>query len=55
MVPDRSSSSCRAILDGTVVHIRDLTKEPGISETICVLGYKTQVSIPLCVTAGPLA
>ncbi len=47
MVPDRSSLSCRAILDGTVVHIRDLTKEPGISETIRVLGYKTQVSIPL--------
>ena len=47
MVPDRGSLSCRAILDGSIVHIRDLSTEPGISETIRVMGYKTQVAIPL--------
>jgi GAF domain-containing protein len=47
MVPDRGSLSCRAIVDGTILHIRDLGTEPGISEMVRALGHKTQVTIPL--------
>jgi len=46
-VPDRGSLSCRAILDGAIVHIRDMDAEPGVSAEIRALGYKTQVSVPL--------
>jgi len=38
-VPDRGSLSCRAILDGTTVHIRDMDAEPGVSPEIRALGY----------------
>src|SRR5438309_55033 len=31
MLPDRGSITCRAILDGTTIHIRNLSVEPGIS------------------------
>ncbi len=47
MVPHRGSMTCRAILDGTMVHIRDVTAEPGLSNTVRELGHKTQVTIPL--------
>jgi GAF domain-containing protein len=47
MVPDRGSLTCRAILDGTTIHIRDLAAEPGISFAVRALGHKTQVTIPL--------
>jgi GAF domain-containing protein len=47
MVPVRGSLTCRAILDGAIVHIRDLTAEPGISRAVLDLGHRTQVSIPL--------
>jgi GAF domain-containing protein len=47
MVPVRGSLTCRAILDGEMVHIRDLAAEPGISQVVLDLGYSTQVSIPL--------
>ena len=46
-VPDRGSLSCRAILDGAIVHVRDMDAEPGVSEEVRALGNKTQVSIPL--------
>ena len=46
-VPDRGSLSCRAILDGTTVHVRDVDAEPGVSPEIRPIGNKTQVSIPL--------
>jgi len=46
-VPDRGSLACRAILDGTVIHIRDLDAEPGISSEVRTLGHKAQVAIPL--------
>src|SRR6516225_3280496 len=46
-VPDRGSLSCRAILDGAIVHIRDMDAEPGVSAEIRALGYKTQISVPL--------
>jgi GAF domain-containing protein len=46
-VPDRGSLTCRAILDGTVVHIRDLPAEPGISQATLGLGHMTQVTVPL--------
>src|SRR6516225_6453384 len=46
-VPDRGSLSCRAILDGTIVHIRDMDAEPGVSADIRAVGNKSQVSIPL--------
>jgi GAF domain-containing protein len=46
-VPDRGSLTCRAILDATTVHIRDMDGEPGVSADIRALGWKTQVSIPL--------
>jgi signal transduction histidine kinase len=45
--PDRGSLACRAILDGTIVHIRDMDAEPGISPEVRALGHKTQISIPL--------
>ena len=45
-VPDRGSLTCRAILDGTVVHIRNLDEEDGISQAVRDLGHKTQISIP---------
>ncbi len=47
MVPDRGSLTCRAILDGTIVHIRDLAAEPGISQAVRDFGHRTQVTIPL--------
>ena len=47
MVPDRGSLTCRAILDGTMVHIRDLALEPGLSHTVRDLDHRTQVTIPL--------
>jgi two-component system, NtrC family, sensor kinase len=46
-VPDRGSLSCRAILDGTIVHVRNMDAEPGVSAEVRALGNKTQVSIPL--------
>jgi hypothetical protein len=46
-VPDRGSVNCRAILDGRIFHIRDLSIEPDISEAVRHLGRKTQVSIPM--------
>jgi GAF domain-containing protein/CheY-like chemotaxis protein len=46
-VPDRGSLSCRAILDGTIIHVRDMDAEPGVSAEVRALGNKTQVSIPL--------
>jgi GAF domain-containing protein len=45
-VPDRGSLTCRAILDGTLIHVRDMTAEAGISQVVRDLGHKTQVSIP---------
>ena len=47
MVPARGSLTCRAILDGEIVHIRDLAAEPGISRAVLDLGHRSQVSIPL--------
>ena len=47
MVPVRGSLACRAILDGEIVHIRDLAAEPGISRVVLDIGHRTQVSIPL--------
>ncbi len=46
-VPDRGSLTCRAILDGALIHIRDLDAEAGISQAVRDLGHKTQVSVPL--------
>ena len=46
-VPDRGSLSCRAILDGTILHVRDMDAEPGVSAEIRALGQKSQVVIPL--------
>jgi GAF domain-containing protein len=46
-VPDRGSLSCRAILDGTIIHIRDMDAEPGVSPEVRALGFKSQISIPL--------
>jgi two-component system, NtrC family, sensor kinase len=46
-VPDRGSNTCRAILDGTIIHIRDMDAEPGVSAEVRALGSKTQVVIPL--------
>jgi len=46
-VPDRGSLSCRAILDGTILHVRDTDAEPGVSPEVRALGHKTQISIPL--------
>jgi GAF domain-containing protein len=46
-VPDRGSLTCRAFLDGTIVHIRDMDAEPGVSPEIRALGVKSQISIPL--------
>jgi len=47
MVPDRGSLTCRAILDGTIIHIRDLAIEPGISQSVRDLGHRTQVTVPM--------
>ena len=47
MVPTRGSLACRAILDGEIVHIRDLAAEPGVSRAARDIGHRTQVSIPL--------
>ena len=44
--PDRGSLTCRAILDGAIIHISDVTTEPGISQAVQNLGRKTNVSIP---------
>jgi PAS domain S-box-containing protein len=46
-VPDRGSLSCRAILDGTIIHVRDMDAEPGVSPEIRAVGNKSQISIPL--------
>jgi len=45
--PDRGSLTCRAILDGTMIHIRDLASEPGLWPTVRDIGHRTQVSVPL--------
>jgi signal transduction histidine kinase len=47
MVPVRGTLTCRAILDGTMIHVRDLAAEPGLSKAVLNLGHKAQVSIPL--------
>lgn len=46
-VSDRGPLSCRAILDGTQIHVRDMDAEPGVSAEIRALGTRTQLSIPL--------
>jgi GAF domain-containing protein len=46
-VPDPGSLSCRAILDGTIIHIRDMDAEPGVSPEVRALAFKSQVAIPL--------
>src|SRR5262249_12116614 len=46
-VPDRGSLSCRAILDSTIVHVRDMDAEPGVSEEVRALGNKSQIAVPL--------
>jgi GAF domain-containing protein len=45
--PTRSSLACRAILDGQIVHIRDLDAERGIAESIRALGHKTSLTVPM--------
>ena len=47
MVPTRSSLACRAILDGQIVHIRDLDGEPGIGDAIRALGHRTSATVPI--------
>jgi two-component system NtrC family sensor kinase len=46
-VPDRGSLSCRAILDGTIIHVRDMDAEHGVSPADRALGQKSQISVPL--------
>src|SRR5215469_8231070 len=46
-VPDRGSLSCRAILDGTIIHVRDMDAEPDVSQEVRALRNKAQISVPL--------
>ncbi len=45
--PDRGSISCRAVLDGAMIHIRDVRDEPGVSQAVIDIGHRAQISIPL--------
>ena len=47
MPPMRGSIACRAILDGQIVHIRDVDAEPGLFQAVRNLGAKTCLSLPL--------
>ena len=46
-IPDRGSLTCRAILDGRIVHVRDLATDPSISRMVRDLGHRSQISVPL--------
>ena len=46
-VPDRGSITCRAILAGTTIHIRDLDADSSVSQMVRDLGHRTQISVPL--------
>ena len=39
--PDRGSLTCRAILDGGIIHVCDMTTEPGISQMVRNSGART--------------
>ncbi len=47
MAPTRSSITCRVILDGQIVHIRDVDAEPGLLHIVRNLGTKSNVALPL--------
>ena len=47
MAPTRASITCRAILDGRIVHIRDMDAEPGLLRVVRDLGVKSNLAVPL--------
>jgi GAF domain-containing protein len=47
MRPMRGSITCRAILDGQIVHIRNLEADPQLASFVRELGHRSQVSVPL--------
>jgi GAF domain-containing protein/nitrogen-specific signal transduction histidine kinase len=47
MTLTRGSITGRAILDGAIVHVRDLTADPTISPLVRNLGHKSTISVPL--------
>ena len=47
MPPTRSSIACRAILDGEIIHIRDMRADPGLSPAVRALDMGSILAIPL--------
>jgi GAF domain-containing protein len=47
MRPTRGSIACRAILDGQIIHVRDMETEPDLLAIVRDLGHRSQVSVPL--------
>ena len=54
MAPVRESLAGRAILDSRIVHIRDMSAEPGIFQAVRELGAKTSISLPLLRDGVPI-
>jgi PAS domain S-box-containing protein len=47
MKPIRQSIVCRAILDRSIIHIRNLDAEPGLFQPARDIGHKTVLAVPL--------
>jgi GAF domain-containing protein len=47
MPPTRSSIACRAILDGEIIHIRDMRADPNLSPAVRALDLGSNLAIPL--------
>ena len=54
MAPARESLAGRAILDGRIVHIRDMSAEPRIFQTVRDMGAKTTIALPLLRDGVPI-
>ena len=54
MAPARESLAGRAILDGRIVHIRDMSAEPRFFQTVRDMGAKTTIALPLLRDGVPI-
>ena len=54
MPPTRSSIACRAILEGEIIHIRDMRADPNLSPAVRALDLGSNLAIPLFTKPMPL-
>lgn len=47
MRPTRGSLICRAILDGKIIHTRDVLEDPEVDDHIRLIGHRSNLAVPL--------